>query len=573
VDAPRAAGIDGESETKRAPADSGADALVPVAPPATRALPGLSGFEVSILFVFLVYAALFIYQTSFVIDGVRYFCLFDDEMISMRYAANLAHYQGLVWNPGGERVLGFTNLLWVLYMSLFHLLPIPAAKMSLPIQVTGAAFLLATIVCVKKIAEELFPERRYVGALSMILTGFYGPLVNWSLQGTEVSFLALMVAISVLLALRSLQSDTMPLKLYLVLGASTLCRLDMAVFAGVLLMSLTVMRPENWKRHLLIGGSIVFAFLAAQGIFNFAYYGDPLPNTYYLKMTGYPLLPRLKRGLEVTWGFIFPLLPLIVAVVAVTPARGRFAGTAILGAAVLGQVAYSVWVGGDIDERRGGANRFVAIAMPLFFVLLAFALTQYASLIRRFFADRLQLVSALENRALALFVGVALFLPNASSFRVNFLLVKPTEAARPEPGFTIRMALFIRSVSDRNARIAVVSAGILPYFADRYAIDLLGKCDAKVAHEEMHRELQVPPQKEFWPGHLKWDYAYSIGELKPDLVVQTWGVAPDTIPELRMDYAPLIVGGEFLWFARRESTHLRGLSTAGDWRGLTFGNP
>jgi hypothetical protein len=26
----------------------------------------------------------------------------------------------------------------------------------------------------------------------------------------------------------------------------------------------------------------------------------------------------------------------------------------------------------------------------------------------------------------------------------------------------------------------------------------------------------------FWPGHLKWDYAYTIGELRPDAVYQQW---------------------------------------------------
>src|SRR5207237_5759490 len=84
---------------------------------------------------FLIYAALFIYRTSFVIDGVRYFSLFDDAMVSMRYAKNLAHGFGLVWNPGGERIEGYTNPLWVLFMSLVHLLPIPQIKTSLFVQI------------------------------------------------------------------------------------------------------------------------------------------------------------------------------------------------------------------------------------------------------------------------------------------------------------------------------------------------------------------------------------------------------------------------------------------------------
>src|SRR6185437_4110074 len=37
--------------------------------------------------------------------------LCDDSFISFRYARNLAHGNGLVWNVG-ERVEGYTNFLW-----------------------------------------------------------------------------------------------------------------------------------------------------------------------------------------------------------------------------------------------------------------------------------------------------------------------------------------------------------------------------------------------------------------------------------------------------------------------------
>jgi len=41
---------------------------------------------------FLAYALLFIYRTSFVVAGRRYFSLFDDAMVSMRYARNVAQF-------------------------------------------------------------------------------------------------------------------------------------------------------------------------------------------------------------------------------------------------------------------------------------------------------------------------------------------------------------------------------------------------------------------------------------------------------------------------------------------------
>ena len=43
-------------------------------------------------------------------------CLFDDAMISMRYARNLAEGHGLVFNAG-EYVQGFSNPLMTLLMA------------------------------------------------------------------------------------------------------------------------------------------------------------------------------------------------------------------------------------------------------------------------------------------------------------------------------------------------------------------------------------------------------------------------------------------------------------------------
>ncbi|HEV7784261.1 MAG TPA: hypothetical protein VGQ28_02925, partial [Thermoanaerobaculia bacterium] len=43
----------------------------------------------ALLLLLAVWGGWFIYRTSFVLDGRRFFCLFDDAMISMTYARNL----------------------------------------------------------------------------------------------------------------------------------------------------------------------------------------------------------------------------------------------------------------------------------------------------------------------------------------------------------------------------------------------------------------------------------------------------------------------------------------------------
>ena len=59
------------------------------------------------------------------------------------------------------------------------------------------------------------------------------------------------------------------------------------------------------------------------------------------------------------------------------------------GAVFVAQIAYSTYVGGDAWEYLGGANRYVAIAMPLLVVLLATALESIARLARQAAPERI----------------------------------------------------------------------------------------------------------------------------------------------------------------------------------------
>src|SRR3989304_2142112 len=57
-----------------------------------------------------------------------YWFLTDDAYISFRYARNLARGAGLVFNPGGEPVEGYTNFLWVVLLAgVARLGPAPEA--------------------------------------------------------------------------------------------------------------------------------------------------------------------------------------------------------------------------------------------------------------------------------------------------------------------------------------------------------------------------------------------------------------------------------------------------------------
>src|SRR5688572_25768321 len=123
---------------------------------------------------YIYYCYRYILATSFVIEGKTWFVLFDDAMISMRYAYNLAHGLGPVWNAG-ERVEGFTNPLWVGIMALIHLLPLGLNQTGLVVQIFGAFFLTLNLFLVRKIVEH-FTDDLLPMLAAVALTAFYAPL-------------------------------------------------------------------------------------------------------------------------------------------------------------------------------------------------------------------------------------------------------------------------------------------------------------------------------------------------------------------------------------------------------------
>lgn len=491
-----------------------------------------------ILLAFASYAGLYIYKTSFVMEGERYFVLFDDAMISMQYAKNLANGYGLVWNPGGERVEGFTNPLWVFFMALFHLLPVALSKISLLIQISGAIFLLVNLVFVKLIADQL-TGKPIVGLLAVLITAFYAPLITWGLLGMEVSLLTLIICMALWIALRSFKSDRFSPWLYIILGLGTLVRIDMAVPYLIILVVMLFADPVHRRQHLTWGFGSLILFIGGQTLLRLWYYGELLPNTYYLKMAGYPLVNRIKRGLYVLflfgWYFnwILFLLPLTILLFR------RDREVVLLGLVVLGQIAYSVYVGGDAWEHSGGANRYIAIVMPVLFLLIIYACWLIMDALLARLGKDTKWLKISSNLVLILFTLFAMFNSNVLiDFKSieRWVLVRRPEFTRGSE-HTVRIAMDLLDVTTPEATVAVVTAGSIPYFSERYSIDLLGKSDPVIAREKPRHLGAIYNLDLFRPGHMKWNYDYSILQLKPDVITQIWGEGNETEPYLS-DYIP-----------------------------------
>jgi hypothetical protein len=510
----------------------------------------------------------FIARTRVSLEGKAGWVLADDPMISMTFARRLAEGNGLTWS-NGHRVEGYSDLLWTLFMALVHLLPISDRKTSLVVMAASAVLLVMTTIVVGRICALLAPDRPAVRVIGMVLTGLFYPIAYWALRGNEVGLAAFLVASIALLSMRLTDGfdRRRAVLLAAACSAAVLTRDDLLVPCVIAVGFLVWALPPPSRRRiaLYVGGAIV-ATIAAHEAFRLAYYHDALPNTYYLKLAHVPLGTRFARGAE-SLGFTWVetlYAPLVMAVAYVVARRRELPRGAILvGALFLGQCAYSLYVGGDFSEDLRFANRYVAVGAPMLIVLAALGVGEVVATSSR--TLRLGVVGGLlaaaaalvfhpiptgrlafdpqhadgYGVAVALALAVALLLLRgrgraAAAVSVIAVGLLVTLAVDVNPGRywarvnaqslffdagTARYGLVLNRLTPPGTRIAMSAAGATAYFSRRPGVDLLGKVDKVIARSN-NRAI------EFRPGHSKWNYAYSLGRLRPEVVAELFVATP-----------------------------------------------
>src|ERR671920_711697 len=441
---------------------------------------------------FVAWASLFIYESSFVgIDGKRYFCLFDDAMISMRYAWNLSHGFGLVWNPG-EYVEGYTNPLMTLLMALPTLL-FDKVDAVLAMQVLGIVFVLVNAYLIMLIADQLLLSgqeercRRLFVVLAFLCALSYYPLVYWSLMGMETGLVAVLVSLSVLCALKYAREHRpgQGVLLSVSLGLAFLTRPDALIFA-VPAFVYVFFQVRNSERRpsssfLLAMVSLYVLFIVGQELFRWGYYGEWLPNTYTLKVSNISLSSRIENGIRFVTPFlgeVYVLLILVVAGLVFAFRRDKL----FLASIFVVLVCYQVWVGGDFSSYW----RLLSPVMPIMLVLgmhEILTILRYASEtagVRRYLFRNPTFLRSyiLGFVACALVLGMfwsvnSRFLPEIAMLR-DFNNVRPNEER-------VNIALTIERFTTYDATVGVFDAGAIPYYTGRPAIDFLGKANPRIA--------------------------------------------------------------------------------------------
>jgi hypothetical protein len=213
--------------------------------------------------------------------AVRLAWLADDSFISFRYAWNLVHGHGLVYNAG-EYVAGYTNLLWTLLM---------AAAMAVGVTPEISSKVLG-IVCWLLLAGVLaFRSWRHrdraflplAAALVLLMDDYQ----TWATGGLETSLFTLLSVAGVLLASEPRAGTWRLVLAGSLLAAAVATRPDGVVFAAVGVAGAWFVHRDVPSRERLALLAAVTLPLIVVGValasFTLLYYGDLFPTAFYSK--------------------------------------------------------------------------------------------------------------------------------------------------------------------------------------------------------------------------------------------------------------------------------------------------
>jgi hypothetical protein len=478
---------------------------------------------IAILLAFSSAYILAICKVCVVDEGRVYTFCVDDMMIGMRYAYNLAHGYGLVWNPG-ERVQGFTDLGWTLFSALIQSLHLPINLNSLVMQLVNGVLQIILIVYWFRILRASYGN--IVALATAAILAFNVSIFIFSLEGYETTTMCILTSLAFSWCIVGPKNELGITKVNcfapLLAALCVFIRADSIVlFASSLAATAIGLHLVNsTKRQWLLALSGVFCgliIICLMLIWQKAYYGDFMPNTFYLKCN--PSLSSTLFGIKYflnyalrDWqiAYLAGAIGYLAKGLIDPKTRGNYWPLLF---SLTPSWLYILAVGGDCF----GLGRFFTPLMPLlvvssvlflkdtFFRQISLTLTdgRLNWEFRRIHADHWEWIG--DAFATLMVCTVVLSFPFKMVRALNL-----TKLLNMDSVATVR-ALHKLQIKP-GTLIAVHRAGSVPYYLPEFRFhDILGKCDAHISHLPAH-EGQVT-------GHNKFDYQYSLGKLKPEILI------------------------------------------------------
>lgn len=244
----------------------------------------------------------------------------DDANMFMVYARHVSQGQGFVYNVGGERVEGFSSLLYVLILSVFHAVGDHPERAALLFNLLSVSAALTIVVAhldrvTDSAASAVGGRRPFLSPPSLLLVAWtlsspaYLSWTTLTLMDTGLWSSLLLVGSVILSRSCATNRGGAKVAFCLLTLVLVLARPEAMLWAPVMILVyglLAFLRTRSLRAALrsVVAPLVVFAVaVSALTLFRMIYFGFPLPNTYYAKVSP-DAFYTLTAGLEYAYGFV-----------------------------------------------------------------------------------------------------------------------------------------------------------------------------------------------------------------------------------------------------------------------------
>jgi hypothetical protein len=220
----------------------------------------------------------------------------DDAFVSFRYAENLVDGAGLVYNAG-ERVEGYTNLLWTLLLAAGIAAGFDPQRVGIWLGIACYVGLAGTLAreSWRRHREHALPFLPLAAGAVLVSDDFH----EWATGGLETALFTWLATAALVQARRACRSTAAALGAGALLALLLLTRPDGVLFAAAAAATLLVWPPggaavRSALRTALWQSVLPAATLALWLAWKLAYYGELLPTAFHSKSV---LRPWYTQGL------------------------------------------------------------------------------------------------------------------------------------------------------------------------------------------------------------------------------------------------------------------------------------
>ncbi|MFN3405803.1 MAG: hypothetical protein ACK40G_17030 [Cytophagaceae bacterium] len=408
----------------------------------------------------------------------------DDANIYFVYMRNLSKGYGLVYNVGGERVEGFTSLLWTLIGATFYVFTDNPEFLFVLLNIALITYTLCNLVFYFSSHLNAKRPNRYVilflGLLAVVPGYFEWTVLSLLETGLWSSILILSVLN--ILSYNTENFNRSNISLSVLIFLLLLCRPESilwGLFFSIVRMTQSFLffkKPSKINFLPIVTFLIVISAVIG---FRLMYFGYPVPNTFYAKVSS-DYIENIKNGIKYLYLYFIdsPVVILIISAIAYTLYtffRNGKINFQLLFIALVILLTFSIplYTGGD----HFGYSRFIQPLVPIIYLALVLILLDQdiqpnLYIIVTFL---LFLVFTSENSL------VKYYKPERK------LLWNEWEIARMGQEKSEKLNSFFDALP-RLPSQGVFTAGGTAYKYNGVTIDLLGLNNVKMAHAETQKD-------------------------------------------------------------------------------------